>query len=69
MSQDRSGYLSYLIRMWKSKTKRGWLWRGSLEDPGSGERRTFANLDHLIAFLRAQADRQGPDGNEKELKE
>jgi hypothetical protein len=69
MSQDRPGYLSYLIRMWKSKTKLGWLWLGSLEDPGSGERRTFASLDHLIAFLRTQTDRQGPHGNEEELKE
>jgi hypothetical protein len=55
--------------MWKSKTKLGWLWLGSLEDPGSGERRTFASLDHLIAFLRTQTDRQGPHGNEEELKE
>ncbi len=67
MSQDQPRYLSYLIRMWQVRTVTGWQWRASLESPGSGERRAFPSLDHLIAYLRAQTDRQGPGGVEEEL--
>jgi len=48
--------------MWQVKGKRGWLWRASLESPGSGERRAFPSFEHLIAFLRAQTGYQGLDG-------
>ena len=69
MRQDQSRYLSYLIRMWQVKAKRGWQWRASLESPGSGERRSFSSLEHMIAFLRAQTGQQGLDGTVEELDE
>jgi len=30
------------------------MWRASLEDPHSGERRGFADLESLFAFLKEQ---------------
>ncbi len=69
MSQDQPRYLSYLIRMWQVKTGQGWQWARLLESPGSGERRAFPSLEHLIAFLRAQTGRQGAGGVEEELGE
>jgi hypothetical protein len=53
--------------MWQVKTQGGSQWRASLESPGSGKLRTFPSLDHLIAFLQAQTDRQRPDDPEGEL--
>jgi hypothetical protein len=50
MSQDEPRYLSYLVRMWQIKTRRGYQWRASLESPGSGKRHTFPNLELLIGL-------------------
>lgn len=54
-------YLSYLIRLWRVREKRGWRWRGSLESPGSSERQAFADLESLIAYLREQTAHSGPE--------
>ena len=67
MSQDRPRYLSYLIRLWQVKARRGWQWRASLESPGSGKRRAFPSLDHLIAFLREQTGEHELDNTEEKL--
>ena len=56
-SGQRQDYLAYLLRLWREnagdapggETAR---WRASLEDPHSGEKRGFAHLDELAAFLR-----------------
>ena len=65
MSQGRPRYISYMIRLWQVKAGRGWNWRASLESPGSGERRAFSSLDHLIAFLREQTGRKETEANEE----
>jgi hypothetical protein len=67
MSQERPRYISYLLRMWQVKGKRGWVWRASLESPGSGRRNAFPSLDRLIAFLLAQAGRQESEESVKDL--
>jgi hypothetical protein len=36
-------------------------WRASLESPQTGERRSFASLDDLMAFLAREETE--PDGN------
>lgn len=48
----RPDYLSYLLRLWRTGSKDATAWRSALEDVQTGERRTFANLDALIAYLR-----------------
>jgi hypothetical protein len=45
-----------LLRLWQIESKEQWVWRASLEDSHTGERRGFANLDALLAFLREQTD-------------
>ncbi len=47
-------YLSFLLRMWQTNDNGRQVWRASLEQPGSGERRGFASLDALFEFLRKQ---------------
>jgi hypothetical protein len=68
---DRPRYLSYLLRLWETSNGEARIWRASLESPGSGQRRGFANLQSLIDFLEAQtgqttltsrsAPQNGPD--------
>ena len=48
-------YQSYLLRFWEERGQQPDLppaWRFSLEDPHTGERRGFASLEALVAFLR-----------------
>jgi hypothetical protein len=49
-----SGYVSYVLRLWRERDSASAWWRASLQDPLSGQRVGFAHLDELIAFLREQ---------------
>ncbi len=51
-ADERSGYIAYLLRLWRAGG--GGEWRASVEDPHTGERRGFASLEALFAFLREQ---------------
>ena len=46
-----NGYRAYLIRLWQVCSDGQMVWRASAEDAHSGERRAFADLAHLFAFL------------------
>lgn len=61
---DRCRYLSYMLRMWETDDGESRIWRASLETPGSGERRGFADLQSLMDFLAHQAERQDEEGRE-----
>ncbi len=54
--QKRAHYLSYLLRLWCPEESQLACWRASLEDPHTGERIGFANLEELFAFLMAQVE-------------
>ena len=54
MSEKPRRYLSYLVRLWQASSGGELVWRASLEDPHTGERRGFACLEALFAFLRQQ---------------
>lgn len=45
-------YFSYLLRLWRENDAAPW--RAALEDPHTGERRSFADAAQLLAFLREQ---------------
>jgi hypothetical protein len=50
-------YYAYLLRCWQepgSQASGLATWRFSLEDPHTGVRQGFANLEVLITFLQAQ---------------
>jgi len=48
-SQD---YLAYLLRFWREDETSPW--RATVENPHTGEKRSFAAPDHLWAFLQTQ---------------
>ena len=60
MSQEGNGageprdYFAYLLRLWREKGGEAGRWRASLQDPHSGERLGFANLEALCSHLRRE---------------
>jgi hypothetical protein len=49
---ERLHYQAYMLRLWLAD-REPICWRASLEDPRTGERLAFADLDELFAFLQA----------------
>ena len=60
MSDERDGYQSYLLRLWRVPYGGKWQWRASLEDPRTGERQVFAGLKQLFAFLSERDGSRAP---------
>ena len=56
MSEKQRRCLSYLLRLWQIESKEQLVWRASVEDSRTGERRGFASIAALLAFLREQTD-------------
>jgi hypothetical protein len=64
MSEQPAVYRSYLLRLWRTESAGKAAWRASLESAQSGERRAFADLASLFAFLEAQTGRDA-DHNDR----
>ena len=60
MTTQEPRYLAYMLRLWQVRDNEEMLWRASLEDARTSERRGFASLEMLVAFLREQV-RAGDD--------
>ena len=45
---------SYLLRLWRASSAGKPIWRASLVSVQTGERRGFADLERLFAFLEEQ---------------
>jgi hypothetical protein len=56
MAKRRRDYHSYVLRVWRTGSNESAVWRASLENPFTGERRGFAGLAGLFAYLQAQID-------------
>lgn len=57
MSEERSAYLSYVLRLWQS-SREDQSWHASLTDPVSGERYGFGSLEALFSYLCEQTQRR-----------
>jgi hypothetical protein len=58
MMGEQTGYLAYMLRMWRVEAEDGPVWRASLESPHTGERVGFRNREAMLAFL---VDKTGGD--------
>jgi hypothetical protein len=58
VSSSTRGYQAYLVRLWQSNTAEGPVWRASVESPHTGERRAFASLEQLFAFVEDETGRR-----------
>ena len=59
MDKQQTTSFSYLVRLWATGANGQPVWRASLEDVQSGERRGFANLEQLFVFLMEQTEQAG----------
>ena len=50
-------YRAYILRLWTADSKRSAEWQASLEDPQTGNRIGFANLEELFLYLMEQNGR------------
>ncbi len=55
MIEKQREYLAYMLRIWLVRDNRQTLWRASVENAQTGERRGFASLDDLFEYLQSQA--------------
>jgi hypothetical protein len=46
--------LVYVVRLWQSDATDQKTWRASVQNPGSGERHIFADLEEFFAFVEEQ---------------
>jgi hypothetical protein len=53
---EARNYFAYLLRLWRERSGESSRWRASLQDPHSGERVGFANLEELFGYLRRETD-------------
>lgn len=44
-----------MLRIWSVRNDQKILWRASMENAQTGERRVFADLDDLFEYLQSQA--------------
>ena len=56
MIGDRRDYQAYLLRLWRVNSGHAQVWHVSLEDSQTGERKGFADLRALLAFLEEQTN-------------
>ena len=52
--------MSYLLRLWQAEHEGALVWRASLESVHTGERRGFASLAALYAFLQQEMAERWP---------
>jgi hypothetical protein len=57
-----SAYHSYLVRLWQSSEQGAW--RASAQCVQSGNTVLFADIDHLLAFLRRHVSHWGENGGD-----
>lgn len=58
MDEEQQLYLSYLLRLWPTKSDSQWVWRASLENSLTGERQGFGSLKEMFDFLEEQTSRK-----------
>jgi hypothetical protein len=56
MNDQSPRYLAFLLRLWCVDVEDGIVWRASLEDAHTGERRGFADLQIMYVFLVQQLE-------------
>jgi len=59
-------YVSYLLRLWQEQDEQAAIWRFSLDDPRTGERVGFADVETLLRFLNERMSSTVVDAGTKE---
>jgi hypothetical protein len=54
LKEPQPRYTSYLLRLWQTESNGEPVWRASLESVRTGQRKGFADIGSLFAFLESQ---------------
>lgn len=54
MRQKSTRYLSYLLRIWQTRSGDELIWRASLDSPDTHQHYGFGSLQALVTFLEAE---------------
>lgn len=58
--KNKCRYLAYIVRCWQEHSvqagRETWVWRFSLQNPRTKQRRAFATLEALLISLQAELD-------------
>ncbi len=60
-------YRAYMLRAWEVRSERAAqpsTWRFSLENPETGEKRGFPDLEALVRFLKGELGARGHEANQ-----
>jgi hypothetical protein len=60
-------YRAYMLRIWEVRSEHAAqpsTWRFSLEDPETGEKRGFPDLEALVRFLQAELGARGDEASQ-----
>jgi hypothetical protein len=66
MTNQAPDYMAFLLRLWRVDETDRVKWRASLEEPSTGERRGFADIDRLCTFLEEQCSGAGDQANDSD---
>jgi len=58
MDRRQGTYYAYMLRLWRGITEGDSSWRASLEDPETGTRQGFADMQELFGYLKDRTDEQ-----------
>jgi hypothetical protein len=61
MTEQRRGYVAYLLRLWQVQSEGEIVWRASLESAQTGKCQGFANLTDLFTFLESEVCHSAQD--------
>jgi len=65
MNEAKRIYHSYLLRLWSVKEDNILVWRASLEEASTGEKKAFKNLDELCQYLKSKTAVSGKKESSK----
>ncbi len=67
MAARERRYLSFLLRLWCTDQDGNETWRTSLEDPRTGEKRSFASLGLMVDYLKKKTQRIAWDEQDNQI--
>jgi hypothetical protein len=58
---EQRPYRAYLVRLWQEEDG---VWRGTVENPHTGEKRAFASVEWALAHIRQEVQQAEQDKRE-----
>lgn len=67
MTSSRNTYHAMMLRLWRDEHAK--QWRASIQDPHTGEKRRFANVEQFCTYLHIKLSLSGLQREEARIDE